>query len=44
MQVVRPHNLDEYFLNLLKNIYKSRNLSVEVGVVAMNFNPKIILI
>lgn len=29
-QVVRPYNLDEYFLSLLKNIYKHRNLSVEV--------------
>ncbi|XP_008186878.1 putative methyltransferase NSUN6 isoform X3 [Acyrthosiphon pisum] len=28
-QVVRPHNLDEYVLNLLKSIYKTRNLSVE---------------
>lgn len=31
MQVVRPYNLDEYFLNLLKNIYKNKNLSTEVG-------------
>lgn len=31
MQVVRPHNLDEHLLNLLKTIYKTRNLSVEVG-------------
>jgi len=30
-QVVRPHNLDEYLMNLLKSIYKTRNLSVEVG-------------
>lgn len=30
-QVVRPHNLEEYLLNLLKSIYKTRNLSVEVG-------------
>ncbi|XP_015379373.1 PREDICTED: putative methyltransferase NSUN6 isoform X2 [Diuraphis noxia] len=29
VQVVRPHNLDEYLLNLLKSIYKTRNLSVE---------------
>lgn len=31
VQVVRPHNLDEYLINLLKSIYKTRNLSVEVG-------------
>lgn len=29
---VRPHNLDEYFKCLLKNIYKHRNLSVEVNI------------
>lgn len=28
-QVVRPHNLDEYLMSLLKSIYKTRNLSVE---------------
>ncbi|XP_026812320.1 putative methyltransferase NSUN6 isoform X1 [Rhopalosiphum maidis] len=28
-QVVRPHNLDEYLINLLKSIYRTRNLSVE---------------
>lgn len=31
-RVIRPHNLDEYLLSLLKNIYKNRNLSVEVSL------------
>jgi len=29
VNVVRPHNLDEYFLGLLTNIYKHRSISVE---------------
>lgn len=34
-QIVRPHNLDEYLLNLIKDIYKNRNISVEVSDIFM---------
>lgn len=30
-QIVRPHGLDDYFISLLKTIYKNQNISNEVN-------------